>query len=146
MDNYAFQFSIWILGGVAFVGNLFVITWRIRTDRYKVSSFFIINLGCSDFLMGVYMLIIASIDVKYRGNYIVHSDTWRSSFLCQFAGVLAMLSSEVSVFMLTAITMDRAFVMLFPLKVQNFLKLNKYYLRCEHLFVGFFYAELCNVM
>ena len=41
------------------------------------------------------MLIIASVDVSYRGTYIIHADSWRSSVLCQFAGILAMLSSEV---------------------------------------------------
>ena len=119
MDNYALQVSIWVLGITAFVGNLFVVVWRVRTDRHKVSSFFIINLGISDFMMGVYMLIIASIDVYYRGTYIIHADNWRASGLCQLAGILSMLSSEVSVFMLTAITVDRAITILFPLKVNN---------------------------
>ena len=116
MDNFALQISIWVLGFLAFLGNVFVISWRIITDRSKVSSFFIINLGCSDLLMGVYMLIIASVDVYYRGNYIQHADEWRSSRLCQLAGLLAMLSSEVSVFMLTSITLDRAVTIIFPLK------------------------------
>lgn len=120
MANYALQVSIWVLGFCALFGNLFVVVWRIIKERrnMKVSSFFILNLGCSDFLMGVYMLIIASVDVHYRGVYIVHVDSWRTSRLCQFAGVLAMLSSEVSVFMLTTITMDRVMAIVFPLKMR----------------------------
>ena len=70
--------------------------WRLKSDRSKVSSFFIINLGISDWFMGCYMLIIASVDVSYRGTYILYADSWRSSVLCQFAGILAMLSSEVN--------------------------------------------------
>ena len=89
------QISIWVLGMLACAGNLFVVIWRVRTERAKVSSFFIINLGMSDFLMGVYMLIIASVDVYYRGIYILEADKWRASWLCQTAGILAMLSSEV---------------------------------------------------
>ena len=54
----------------ALVGNAFVIVWRLKTDRKKASSFFVINLGCSDFLMGVYLLIIASVDTHYRGKYV----------------------------------------------------------------------------
>ena len=50
------------------------------------------------------------------GYFIVHSASWRSSVLCQFAGVLATLSSELSVFMLTAITADRAVTLLSPLQ------------------------------
>ena len=89
------QVSIWVLGISAFLGNLFVIVWRIRTDASKASSFFVINLGCSDFLMGLYLLIIGSVDAHYRGVYIVHADAWRSSNLCQAAGFLAMLSRFV---------------------------------------------------
>ena len=51
-------------------GNAFVVFWRLKTERTKPSSFFVINLGCSDFLMGVYLLIIASVDTHYRGKYV----------------------------------------------------------------------------
>ena len=86
-------------------------------DRASVSSFFIINLACSDFLMGLYLLIIACVDAHFRGYYIIYDDWWRSSAICQFAGFLATLSSEASVYMLTAITVDRTITILFPLKI-----------------------------
>ncbi len=118
MSNSALQISIWVLGVIALVGNVFVVAWRIKTDRQKVSSFFIINLGLSDGLMGVYLLIIASVDVYYRGVYILYADSWRASAMCQVAGALAMLSSEVSVYMLTIITLDRALNILYTRKVK----------------------------
>ena len=117
MANPTLQICIWILGIISFVGNVFVVVWRILTDRQRVSSFFIINLAMSDALMGVYLLIIASVDRRYRGTYIVYSDSWRARALCQAAGILAMVSSEVSVYTLTAITADRAMSILFPLKM-----------------------------
>ncbi len=89
------KIAIWVLGISAFCGNVFVVIWRLKSDRSRVSSFFIINLGISDWLMGCYMLIIAAVDTSYRGTYIVHAKSWRASGLCQFAGILAMLSSEV---------------------------------------------------
>ena len=120
MANNALQVSIWVLGLCAFVGNAFVIIWRVITDRTKVASFLIINLGLSDLLMGAYMLIIASADVYYRGRYIMYADQWRASVGCQSAGILAMVSSEVSVFMLTAITADRMVSFLMPLQAGKF--------------------------
>ena len=108
-----------MLGFFAFVGNLFVMVWRTVTERARTSSFFIINLGAADFLMGLYMLIIASVDVFYRGQYIVYADKWRASWLCQFAGVISMLSSESSIFMLCAITADRLYSIKFPLRVSH---------------------------
>ncbi len=107
MANYALQISIWVLGSCALVGNFFVVIWRLMTEKGKVSSFLVINLGMSDFLMGVYMLIVASVDVHYRGTYIIHADDWRSSALCTLAGILAMLGSEVS-----EIKMDVVFMQL----------------------------------
>ena len=120
LANFPLQISVWILGTCAFIGNLFVVIWRTASDRSKVSSFFIINLGVSDFLMGVYLLIIASVDVYYRGEYIVHADRWRASGLCQLVGILAMLSSEASVLTLCAITGDRMFTILYPFRVGTF--------------------------
>ena len=118
MANTTLQICIWILGIVAFIGNLFVVVWRITTDRQRVSSsFFIINLAMSDALMGVYLLIIASVDRRYRGAYIVYSDNWRESDLCQAAGIPAMLFREASVYILTAITAERVMSIMFPLKI-----------------------------
>lgn len=59
---------LWVLGTIALGCNIFVIIWRIRirSSPNKVSSLLILSLGFADCLMGVYMLIIASVDVYYR--------------------------------------------------------------------------------
>ena len=116
LANRALQISIWVLGFLAFTGNLFVMIWRAVKEKFKVSSFFIFNLGASDFLMGVYLIIIASADVHYRGRYIMYARAWRNSSLCTLAGVLATLSSEASVYMLSVITLDRVIALVFPFK------------------------------
>ncbi|KAG1705818.1 G-protein coupled receptor GRL101 [Nymphon striatum] len=54
MSNFIQRVFLWILGSIAFVGNLFVIIWRIRTkDVNQISTSLIISLGGSDFLMGL---------------------------------------------------------------------------------------------
>ncbi|XP_070570745.1 G-protein coupled receptor GRL101-like [Ptychodera flava] len=117
MANQVLRWSIWVLGISAFLGNIFVIIWRVKqNDLNKVPSFLIWNLALADFLMGIYMLIIASVDVYYRGVYVTYDAFWKNSFLCKFAGFLASLSSEVSVFTLTVITLDRFLIIVFPLK------------------------------
>mgnify|MGYP002716540940 FL=1 len=73
---------------------------------FKVHSFLITNLAVGDFLMGFYLLIIASVDAHYRGVYSVHDEEWRSSKLCSLAGFLSTLSSELSVFTLILITFE----------------------------------------
>ncbi|XP_052071163.1 G-protein coupled receptor GRL101-like [Mytilus californianus] len=59
---------------------------------------FIMNLGVADMLMGVYLGIIAFVDMYYSGNYILHDREWRDSTVCKFAGILAAISSVVPIF------------------------------------------------
>jgi hypothetical protein len=66
--------------------------------------------------MGVYLLVIAIKDVQLKGVYFKHDLQWRSGRLCQFAGALSVISSEVSVLILTALTADRFVCIVFPLK------------------------------
>nr|XP_006817056.1 PREDICTED: uncharacterized protein LOC102804127 [Saccoglossus kowalevskii] len=120
MANEILRISIWVLGFMAFVGNLFVIMWRLKSrDIKQVHAFLIWNLSLSDFCMGVYMLIIAAVDMYYRGDYIIYDEIWRHSRLCKLAGFLATLSSEVSVFTLTFITFDRFMSIVFPFRFRR---------------------------
>ncbi|XP_022098818.1 uncharacterized protein LOC110983669 isoform X2 [Acanthaster planci] len=115
MRNHVLRVFIWILGLSAFLGNAFVVVWRLHTkQRFKVQGFLILNLALSDCLMGVYMLIIASADTFYRDVYIYFADDWKSSTLCTIAGFLSAFSSEASVFTLTVITLDRFLCIMFP--------------------------------
>jgi leucine-rich repeat-containing G protein-coupled receptor 8 len=54
----------------------------------------------ADFLMGVYLIILAVKDLEYRNSYNIYAYEWGTSFLCSAIGVLAMISSEVSHFQL----------------------------------------------
>ena len=115
MKNRTLQVCIWILGILAFLGNLFVVVWRLFVNEdNRVNSLLLSSLAVSDFLMGVYLLIIAIKDAEWRGEYFLHDLQWRASFLCQCAGILSMLSSEVSVIMLTIMTSDRLVSIVFP--------------------------------
>ncbi|KAL3889942.1 hypothetical protein ACJMK2_002258 [Sinanodonta woodiana] len=120
MSNFVLRVSIWILGLIAFWGNMVVIIWRTKDLRNgKVHSFLITNLAVGDFFMGGYLMIIAVVDSYYRGTYIVYDKLWRESDLCKFAGFLSTFSSELSVFTLTIITLDRLIVIIFPLKLRR---------------------------
>ncbi|KAF8781481.1 G-protein coupled receptor GRL101 like protein [Argiope bruennichi] len=112
---------LWVLGIIALVGNFFVIVWRCKTkDSTRISSTLILSLGCADFLMGIYLIIIASVDVYYRSIYIENSDKWKRSILCKICGFLSTISSEVSVFTLVFITVDRLISLCFPLSQKRF--------------------------
>jgi hypothetical protein len=114
LKNTVLKYSIWILGITAFAGNLIVIIWRvIAKDVNRVNSFLLTNLAVAALLMGVYMLIIAYKDTEWDGMYFKHDFSWRASDMCKFAGVISIMSSEVSVLTLTVITLDRLICIVF---------------------------------
>ncbi|KAG1672889.1 Relaxin receptor 1 [Nymphon striatum] len=108
LDNIVLRISVWLVAFISCVGNLFVLVSRfILKEQNVVHGFYIKNLSVADLLMGVYLFIIASYDVKFRGEYIKEEQSWRSSWQCNFCGFLSTVSSQVSVFILTTITADR---------------------------------------
>jgi len=63
------RISIWLLGVFAVLGNLAVFVWRlIRRDDHPVQTCLLTNLAVSDFLMGVYLTIIAIQDQIWAGK------------------------------------------------------------------------------
>ncbi|KAL8572849.1 hypothetical protein ACOMHN_011098 [Nucella lapillus] len=74
----------------------------------------------ADFLMGVYIVIIGIADEQFRGTYLHHDNTWKSSVMCKVAGVLSLLSSEVSALIIWIITLDRFVALHFPFSTLRF--------------------------
>ena len=74
----------------------------------------------ADFFMGLYMVILAIVDVYYHGVYIEHAHSWQSSVLCQILGVFNTFSSEASVMTLGVISVDRFYKIVFPLHASKF--------------------------
>ncbi|XP_041476153.1 G-protein coupled receptor GRL101-like [Lytechinus variegatus] len=114
---------MWIIGCGALIGNLIVIFVRFREERNSgnsVQRMFITNLALADFLMGVYMVTIASVDIFYGDGYFLSAPIWRESHLCRWAGFVALLSSESTVFLLALITIDRFICISFPFGTVRF--------------------------
>ncbi len=122
MQNNILRTFIWILGTMAFLGNVFVIGWRMKYPTSGVPDIIISNLAISDFIMGLYLLIIAGVDFYYQGVFIEFSDMWRESWLCQIAGFLATFSSEASVMFLGFLTVDRFINIIMPFSNKKFVK------------------------
>ena len=116
-----FRVFLWLLAVLAITGNAGVLIYRLRANELKTPPAFRVlvkNLCASDFLMGVYMLMIGAADAKFRNRYVEEESEWRQSATCKVAGVLAFLSSEVSAFVICLITLDRLLVICCPLKVR----------------------------
>ena len=107
------QVAFWVIGFLALLGNITSFIIQV-TNPASAQCLVIRSLALSDFLMGVYMIIIASADTYYRGRYIEIADEWKDGVICMLAGVFATVASEVSVFMLIMITLDRFVAIVFP--------------------------------
>lgn len=70
----------------------------------------------ADCLMGIYLFVIGAFDLKYRGEYNKHAQLWMDSIHCQLVGSLAILSTEVSVLLLTYLTLEKYICIVYPFR------------------------------
>nr|XP_051687616.1 relaxin receptor 1 isoform X4 [Oryctolagus cuniculus] len=108
---------VWVVSAVTCFGNVFVICMRpyIRSEN-KLHALSIISLCCADCLMGIYLFVIGAFDLKFRGEYNKHARVWMESIHCQLMGSLAILSTEVSVLLLTFLTLEKYICVVYPFR------------------------------
>ncbi|KAI8792343.1 G-protein coupled receptor GRL101, partial [Biomphalaria glabrata] len=139
------KITIWIVGVVTVVGNGIVLVYRIGWNREifkKAYGLFVSGLAVSDFIMGIYLLLIAIVDIHYKDIYVLEDVKWRHSVLCQLAGFLSTISSETSTFFICLITIDRFLTITFPFGQHKFTKAGKILSFSLVLFFGFLLAVI----
>lgn len=100
----------WVVFLLALLGNLTVLfTLAVNCGKLDVPRILIANLALADLGLGVYLGFLAVVDIKTLGDFRAHALEWQFSSSCKTAGFLAVFSSELSVFTLTAITIERFF-------------------------------------
>ena len=111
---------MWLIGLNAIAGNLFVLVWRKKnTKTINSQDLLLANLALSDFLMGAYMIILASADIYFGDDFPIQADSWRSGVTCRLAGAMSIISSEGSVFFVTFISVDRFIGIKYPMSVRK---------------------------
>ena len=119
LKSDSFRVFLWTSSLVAVGSNLGVLGYRVFVERSSRSSghrVLVTNLCVSDLLMGIYVTMIGTADATYRGQYLWKQQEWTHSALCKAAGFLAIVSNEVSAFIVCLITLDRFLVVRFPLR------------------------------
>ncbi|KAJ8918658.1 hypothetical protein NQ315_014977, partial [Exocentrus adspersus] len=110
-----FRYTNWITCFATCAGNIMVLFGRYMfRDENKVLSLIIKNLAVSDLLMGIYLLLIGIHDMKYRNIYNLEAQNWMASWSCTVTGIIAMVSSEVSVLLLVFMSVDRFLIIAIP--------------------------------
>ncbi|XP_016127951.1 lutropin-choriogonadotropic hormone receptor-like, partial [Sinocyclocheilus grahami] len=100
--------AIWFINVLAIVGNLTVLL-VLFTSRCKltVPKFLMCHLAFADLCIGVYLLMIATVDLMTRGHYSQHAIEWQTGVGCGIAGFLSVFGGELSVYTLSTITVER---------------------------------------
>ncbi|KAG8443664.1 hypothetical protein GDO86_008999, partial [Hymenochirus boettgeri] len=115
---------IWFISILAIVGNAIVL-FVLLTSHYKltVPRFLMCNLSFADFSMGIYLLLIASVDSQTRSQYYNHAIDWQTGSGCNAAGFFTVFSSELSVYTLTVITLERWHTITYAMQLDRKLRL-----------------------
>nr|QCE21330.1 luteinizing hormone receptor [Eriocheir sinensis] len=125
MGNLALRVAVWLVVVTAVVGNLAVMIVLISsTFKMTVSKFLMVNLALADLCMGLYLLIIAAMDLHTIGDYFNYAIDWQRGPGCKVAGFLTVFASELSIFTLTVITSERWYAITYAIHLNKRLKLS----------------------
>nr|7T9I_R Chain R, Thyrotropin receptor [Homo sapiens]7T9M_R Chain R, Thyrotropin receptor [Homo sapiens]7T9N_R Chain R, Thyrotropin receptor [Homo sapiens] len=115
---------VWFVSLLALLGNVFVLL-ILLTSHYKlnVPRFLMCNLAFADFCMGMYLLLIASVDLYTHSEYYNHAIDWQTGPGCNTAGFFTVFASELSVYTLTVITLERWYAITFAMRLDRKIRL-----------------------
>ncbi|XP_007950163.1 thyrotropin receptor [Orycteropus afer afer] len=119
---------VWFVSLLALLGNVFVL-FILLTSHYKltVPRFLMCNLAFADFCMGMYLLLIASVDLYTHSEYYNHAIDWQTGPGCNTAGFFTVFASELSVYTLTVITLERWHAITFAMRLDRKIRLRHAY-------------------
>ena len=113
-DKYL-RYLCWLIAILAFLLN--IISFLLHTKNFKSqkNTFPTGYLALVDWCFGIYLLIIASADSYYKGNYVGYELTWKGYYICKVAAFFALTSMVVSPMILCLMMVGRYCVIQWPL-------------------------------
>ena len=113
LDPWILKIAIWAVWVLALLGNgavLFIgIASRDKLESYEV---LICALAVADILMAVYLAFLAIVDVRTFGSSFYQSALdWQLGSGCKAAGFIAVFSSELSIYLLVMLTLERVYTL-----------------------------------
>lgn len=136
-DWWTLRCGVWIVFLCAMLGNGTVVFVLIFSrSKMDVPRFLVCNLAAADFFMGIYLGFLAVVDASTLGEFRMYAIPWQMSSGCQLAGFLGVLSSELSVYTLAVITLERNYAITHAMHLNKRLSLKHagYIMSCGWLF------------
>ncbi|XP_025830310.1 thyrotropin receptor-like isoform X2 [Agrilus planipennis] len=136
--------SVWFVVILSISGNLLVIiVLTLSKGGLNVSRFLMCNLAFADICMGLYLLLIASMDLHSVGTYFNFAYDWQYGVGCQIAGFLTVFASHLSIYTLTVITLERWFAITYALHLTKRIGLRQ---AVQIMLVGWLYSILVSAL
>ncbi|KAL4238995.1 hypothetical protein ACF0H5_003699 [Mactra antiquata] len=136
--------TVWFVLLAALLGNSVVLIVLISSrGKFTVPKFLMCNLAFADFIMGVYLILLASIDIHTLGEYFNYAIKWQNEGGCQAAGFLSVFSSELSIFTLTILTLERWYAISHAIHLNKRLKLRH---SLVLMFLGYTFAMILALL
>ncbi|XP_065806043.1 follicle-stimulating hormone receptor [Labrus bergylta] len=140
MSTTPLRVLIWIISILALLGNAAVLVVLLGSrSKLTVPRFLMCHLAFSDLCMGIYLVVIATVDMLTRGQYYNHAIDWQMGLGCSAAGFFTVFASELSVFTLTAITLERWHTITHALRLDRKLRLRH---ACIVMTAGWIFSSL----
>jgi hypothetical protein len=81
--------------------------YRIAGIKTSSQAVILLNLAFADFLSSIHLLLLSVTDIHYRNVFASVAQTWRKSAMCKLMAVISSMSANVSLYMLTVLTLYR---------------------------------------
>ncbi|XP_069370284.1 thyrotropin receptor-like isoform X2 [Paralichthys olivaceus] len=115
---------VWGVSLLAISANLLVMFILLSSrQKLSVTRFLMGHLAFADFCMGMYLLLIASVDLYTHSHYYHYAIAWQTGSGCKLAGALSLFASELSVYTLTLISLQRWHAIFFAMRPDRRMRL-----------------------
>ena len=143
-DWWSLRCGVWLVFLMALLGNGAVVFVLIfARSKMDVPRFLVCNLGMADFFMGIYLGFLAVVDASTLGEFRMYAIPWQFSAGCQVAGFFGVLSSELSVYTLAVITMERNYAITHAMHLNKRLSLRH---ASYIMAIGWFFALIMALL
>ncbi|CAH2095884.1 unnamed protein product [Euphydryas editha] len=112
--------SVWFVIAAAVVGNIAVLLVLLTNHvELTVPRFLMCHLAFSDLCTGLYLFMIAVVDLRSYGEFFNYAYDWQYGVGCKIAGFFSVFSGQLSVFTLTIVTLERWFAITYAIYLER---------------------------
>ncbi|XP_062499084.1 lutropin-choriogonadotropic hormone receptor-like [Corticium candelabrum] len=116
MGNWLLRILVWLVVVVNICGNLTVVSvFLVNRKRFNAVKLILCNMAFADLCMSVYLITLAIVDAKTYGEYVDYAIEWKTNGGCEAIGFVSVFSSILSLYSLTALTMERFYTIHFAM-------------------------------